>query len=61
MSAEPVTASSTRRKLSVTLLVGSILVALVVLAALVSFVWTPFDPVQAVPQDRLQGSSVTHL
>ncbi|MGH3652032.1 ABC transporter permease [Glutamicibacter sp.] len=61
MPAELVIASSTRRKLSVTLLVGSILVALVVLAALVSFFWTPFDPVQAVPQDRLQGSSVTHL
>ncbi|PJJ45059.1 peptide/nickel transport system permease protein [Glutamicibacter mysorens] len=61
MSAEPVIAPSTRRKLSATLLVGSILVATVVLAALISFVWTPFDPVQAVPQDRLQGSSATHL
>ncbi|MDV2978093.1 UNVERIFIED_CONTAM: ABC transporter permease [Actinomycetes bacterium ARC8] len=61
MSAEPAIAPSTRRKLSVTLLIGGILVATVVLAALISFIWTPFDPVQAVPQDRLQGSSATHL
>lgn len=49
-----------RRGLSPTLIIGLILVGLVVLAALVSFVWTPFDPLQANPADRLQGPSATH-
>lgn len=59
--AVPAAARPPRGRLSPTLLVGSALVALVVLAALVSFVWTPYDPVQAYPQDRLQGSSAAHL
>ena len=49
-----------RRGLSPTLIVGTILVALVVVAALVSFVWTPFDPVQVNPTDRLQGPNALH-
>lgn len=49
-----------RRGLSPTLIIGLILVGLVVLAALVSFVWTPFDPLQANPADRLQGPGATH-
>lgn len=49
------------RKPSATLLAGLVLVSMVVLAALVSFVWTPYDPVQAFPADRLQGSSAAHL
>lgn len=52
---------STRRRPAPTLLVGAALVLLVVLAALISFVWTPYDPVQAAPADRLQGSSAAHL
>ncbi|MBB1156627.1 MULTISPECIES: ABC transporter permease [Amycolatopsis] len=43
------------------LLLGGILVALVVLAALVSFVWTPYDPVQVNAADRLLGFSAEHL
>jgi len=54
-------AKPARRKLSPTLIVGGSLVALVLLAALLSFIWTPYDPVQAVPADRLQGSSAQHL
>lgn len=50
-----------RRKLSVTLLIGLIMIGLVVLAAALSFVWTPYDPVQANPEVRLQGSSLAHL
>ncbi|WP_336714507.1 ABC transporter permease [Arthrobacter sp. USHLN218] len=52
---------STRRRPAPTLLIGAALVLLVVLAALISFVWTPYDPVQAAPADRLQGSSAAHL
>lgn len=49
------------RKISPTLIAGSVLVSVVVLAALVSFFWTPYDPVRAFPADRLQGSSAQHL
>ncbi|WP_127128647.1 ABC transporter permease [Georgenia sp. SYP-B2076] len=50
-----------RRGPSATLVVGAALVAVVVGAALLSFVWTPFDPVRAAPQDRLLGASAAHL
>ena len=50
-----------RTRLSPTLIVGAVLVGVVVLAAAVSFVWTPYDPVRAVPADRLLGSSAEHL
>ena len=49
------------RRLSATLLIGLILIGLVALAAIVSFFWTPYDPTQAMPADRLQGSSLAHL
>lgn len=49
------------RRPSAGLGVGAGLVALVVLAAVVSFIWTPYDPVQAYPGERLQGSSPAHL
>ncbi|WP_404287432.1 ABC transporter permease [Glutamicibacter arilaitensis] len=61
MPAEQVVVEKSRRKFSPTLIVGGSLVALVVLAALVSFIWTPYNPVQAFPADRLQGSSAAHL
>jgi len=61
MTQEQVVAKPAKRKLSSTLIVGGSLVALVLIAALVSFIWTPYDPVQAVPADRLQGSSAAHL
>lgn len=43
------------------LVLGAVLVALVVLAALVSFVWTPYDPVQVNAPDKLLGFSAEHL
>lgn len=49
-----------RRGLSPTLIIGLILVGIVVLSALVSFVWTPYDPLQANPEARLQGPSGEH-
>jgi peptide/nickel transport system permease protein len=57
----PAAAAPTKRRFSATLIVGSLLVGLVVLAAVISFFWTPYDPVRAVPQDRLLGSSADHL
>ncbi|WP_205879397.1 ABC transporter permease [Leucobacter triazinivorans] len=54
-------ARASRRRLSPTLIIGLVLIGLVAVAALVSFVWTPYDPVQADPAARLQGSSLAHL
>lgn len=50
-----------RSRLSPTLIIGLVLVGIVTVAALVSFVWTPYDPVQAIAADRLQGPSGEHL
>ena len=52
--------ASNRRALGPTLVVGAVLVGIVTLAAIVSFVWTPYDPVQVIPADRLQGPSGAH-
>lgn len=39
---------------------GAVIVALVALAAVVSLVWTPYDPLQTEVAVRLQGSSPAH-
>ena len=39
---------------------GAVIVALVALAAMVSLVWTPYDPLQTEVAARLQGSSPAH-
>ncbi|MGP5170144.1 ABC transporter permease [Corynebacterium casei] len=49
------------RRLPATGIIGLIIVCLTVLAALISLVWTPHDPLMAIAADRLQGSSVEHL
>ena len=49
-----------RRPLGASLVVGGVLVALIVLMALVSFVWTPYDPTFVNAADRLQGFSSRH-
>ena len=49
------------RRLSVTGWMGLIIVGATVLAAMVSVVWTPYDPLLAIPQERLAGSSAEHL
>jgi peptide/nickel transport system permease protein len=43
------------------LVVGGALVALIVIAALVSLVWTPYDPALVRPDDALAGMSSHHL
>ena len=49
------------RRLSVTGWMGLIIVGATVLTALVSVVWTPYDPLLAIPTERLVGSSAEHL
>ena len=48
-------------RISGSLIAGGVLVGLVVLAALVSLVWTPYDPTIVRPQDSLAGVSSSHL
>lgn len=43
------------------LVTGLILVGAVIVAALVSLVWTPYDPIQVVPGQRLLGPGWPHL
>lgn len=49
------------RRLPATGIIGLVIVCLTVLAALISLVWTPYDPLMAIAADRLQGSSAEHL
>ncbi|MFL0460258.1 ABC transporter permease [Kytococcus sedentarius] len=42
------------------LVVGGVIVAVMVAMALLSYVWTPFDPTRVVASDRLQGPSAEH-
>jgi peptide/nickel transport system permease protein len=51
---------ATRRPLGPTFKLGAALVLLVVLAALVSFVWTPYDPERVDSQARLLGPGADH-
>jgi peptide/nickel transport system permease protein len=43
------------------LVVGSLLVGVLLITAIVSMFWTPHDPIQVVAADRLQGPSAAHL
>lgn len=49
------------RRLPLSGRIGAGIVAVVVSMALLSLLWTPHDPVQAFPADRLQPSSLSHL
>lgn len=51
---------STKRR-NVTLIVGAVLVGLVVLAAALSFIWTPHDPLRVNAAVRLLGPSGDYL
>ncbi|SFP87683.1 peptide/nickel transport system permease protein [Amycolatopsis arida] len=51
----------TRSTSSASLVVGAVLVGLVVLAALVSFVWTPHDPLLVDASVRLLGPTGEHV
>lgn len=58
MSAAP---SALGRRLDLSLVVGGSIVALVVAVALVSYVWTPFDPIRIDAQARLSGPGWPHV
>lgn len=64
-AAEPADPSGGRpgliRMLPATGKIGLVLVAGIVLLALVSLFWTPYDPLQAAPENRLSGSTAQHL
>lgn len=52
--------SRTKRGTPASLLVGALLIGTVILAALVSFVWTPYDAVQVNADDRLLPPGAEH-
>ncbi|MDO4910409.1 MAG: ABC transporter permease [Corynebacterium sp.] len=43
------------------LITGATIIILVILAALISLVWTPFDPIKVHPADRLSGPGMPCL
>ncbi|AZZ39301.1 ABC transporter permease [Acidipropionibacterium jensenii] len=43
------------------LVIGSVLIGVILVAAVVSVFWTPVDPSLVVPAERLQGPSLHHL
>ncbi len=49
-----------RRRLSASMIIGASLVVLVFALALLSFIWTPYDPSVIDPAARLQSSSLDH-
>lgn len=54
-------AGRSRRTAELTFVVGLVLVGIVVVLALVSFVWTPHSPTRPDAAARLEGMSATHL
>lgn len=54
MSATENAPAGSRRRINAGMVVGGMLVGLVALAALVSFVWTPHDPIHVDPEHRLE-------
>ena len=50
-----------RRRWSASFVLGAFLVGLVVLTALISFVWTPYDPLRVDSSIRLRGAGSEHL
>lgn len=53
--------SDEKRPLTPSLVVGLVLIGIIVLAALVSFVWTPYDPTEIDANARLLGPSGSHI
>jgi peptide/nickel transport system permease protein len=57
---EPAAGRGSGRRLNPSLVVGGVLVLVVVVMALVSFVWTPYDPTLVDPTSRLLTPSAQH-
>lgn len=53
--------ASRRYKADASLVIGIALIGIVIGMALVSYLWTPYNPTQAMPADRLQGMSADHI
>lgn len=51
----PVDLGGERRRVGSNLIIGGAIVLAIVATALLSFLWTPFDPTKVVIDDRLQG------
>lgn len=49
------------RRLPLSARIGAAIIGLVLLGAIVSFFWTPWDPTHVDPANRLLGSSAEHL
>jgi peptide/nickel transport system permease protein len=49
-------AGGERRRAGANLIIGGVIVTGIVATALLSFIWTPFDPTNVVIADRLQGA-----
>src|SRR5699024_9017589 len=49
------------RRLSPSGWLGLLIVGATIVIAVLSLVWTPYDPLLAMPAERLQGSSAEHL
>ena len=49
------------RRMSASGWIGLVIVCATVLAALLSVLWTPYDPLLAIPTERLASSSAEHL
>ena len=58
--ASPDTGTRSRKKLSFSIIIGGTIVAVVVLAAVVSFFWTPYDPLQVNADSRFLPPSSAH-
>jgi peptide/nickel transport system permease protein len=56
----PARPRGTRRRIGTSLVVGAVLVGLVGAAALLSFVWTPYDAVLVDPTTRIAPPSAAH-
>ena len=59
-AATPAAGRGSGRRLNPSLVVGGVLVLVVVVMALVSFVWTPYDPTLVDPTSRLLTPSAQH-
>ena len=60
LALQPPSPGRRRGRLNPSLVVGGVVVALVVAMALLSFVWTPYDPTLVDPTVRLAGPSGSH-
>jgi peptide/nickel transport system permease protein len=57
--AEPALADG-RRRLNGSLVVGLVIIGAIVLVAVISFLWTPYDPTNVVADDRLLDPTAAH-